>query len=68
MSAILNALKKLENEKNSIDDTISLDKLKIHSDGIEISNSIGEKLFQWRGKILLVLAGILFGGLIGKLY
>lgn len=68
MSAILNALKKLEDEKNSIDDTISLDELKIHSDGLEISNSIGEKLFQWRGKILLVLAGIIFGGLISKFF
>jgi hypothetical protein len=68
MSAILNALKKLEDEKSSIDDSISFNELKIHSEPGESSNPLRDKLLQWRGKILLVLAGILFGGLIGKLY
>ena len=68
MSAILDALKKLENEKSSMDDSISFNEIKIHSEGGEPKNLLRDKLLQWRGKILLVLAGILFGGLIGKLY
>jgi hypothetical protein len=68
MSAILNALKKLEDEKNSIDDSISLNELKIHSGCEESPTPLAEKLLHWRGKILLILVGILFGGLIGKFY
>ncbi len=68
MSAILEALKKLEEEKSSINPAISLKQLNIDSGGAERSNSLSEKLFQWRGKILLVLAGIILGGLIGKVF
>jgi hypothetical protein len=68
MSAILNALKKLEDEKNSIDDSISLNELKINSGCEEPPNPFGEKMLRWRSKILLILAGIVFGGLIGKFY
>jgi len=67
MSVILKALKKLEDEKKIIHDGISLNELEIHSKGIESSNSLGDRFLRWRGRILLVLAGILFGGFIGKL-
>ena len=67
MSAILKALKKLEDEKQYIDDRISLDKLEIHSEGMENPDTLREKLPKWSGKILLILTGVLFGGLIGKL-
>ncbi|MGV7220740.1 MAG: hypothetical protein ACQ9MH_04355 [Nitrospinales bacterium] len=67
MSVILKALKKLEDEKQYIDDGISLDEFEVHSEDLESSNSVGDKILRWRGKILLVLTGILFGGIIGKL-
>ncbi len=67
MSSILKALKKLEEEKNSIDHAIPLKELNIHGDE-QRPDSLREKLLQWRGKILLVLAGIILGGLIGKVF
>ena len=67
MSSILKALKKLEEEKNSIDHAIPLKELNIHGDE-KRPDSLREKLLQWRGKILLVLAGIILGGLIGKVF
>ncbi len=67
MSSILKALKKLEEEKNSIDHAIPLKELNIHGDD-EGPDSLREKVLQWRGKILLVLAGIILGGLIGKVF
>ena len=68
MSAILEALKKLEEEKTSIDCAISLKELNLDGggDGDRRPNSLGEKLRQWRGRILLVLVGIILGALIGK--
>ncbi len=66
MSAIFNALKKLEEEKSAMDSDISLKELNIDGVGVECPNSLGDKLLQWRGKILLVIAGIILGGLIGK--
>ncbi len=68
MSVILKALKKLEDEKNSIDDTISLKELNIHGGQVECHKSFREKLAQWRGRILFILAGIILGGLIGKFF
>ena len=68
MSTILKALKKLEEEKDAIDHSISLKELNIDGAGPEYPNSFGEKLLKWRGKILLVLAGIIFGGLICKFF
>ena len=64
MSAILEALKKLEEEKTSIDCAISLKGLNL--DGDTRPNPSGEKLRQWRGRIILALASILLGALIGK--
>ena len=66
MSAILEALKKLEEEKTSIDCAISLKELNLDGGGDGRPNSLGEKLRQWRGRILLVLVGIILGALIGK--
>lgn len=66
MSAILEALKKLEEEKTSIDCAISLKGLNLDGDGDTRPNPSGEKLRQWRGRIILALASILLGALIGK--
>ena len=68
MSVIREALKKLENEKNSIDDSISLKELNIHGKQVECHESFREKLAHWRGRILLILAGIILGCLIGKFF
>ena len=68
MSSILKALKKLEEEKKSIDDTISLKEINLHGENVEYKISIEEKLAQWRGRIFLILAGILLGGLLGKFF
>ena len=66
MSAIFNTLKKLEEEKSSLDPAISMENLIFHDGGTESPESFREKPLPWRGRILLVLAGIILGGLMGK--
>lgn len=66
MSAIFNTLKKLEEEKSSLDPAISMENLIFHDGDFESPESFLEKPRPWRGKILLIAGGIILGAVIGR--